>query len=134
MFIVVSVGCGFYSSIDAACRIYEKQLYKFYPILNDKYGKQQLREEYVASQPELFLALPACLGPAPLSLSLDDPSPPEHNPLPVLFYIQHCIICRPSDSTVLLDAGIKPRTVATLALADSRCNHSPDLVYKSQIG
>jgi hypothetical protein len=27
-------------------------------------------------------------------------------------YIQHCFICRPSDSTVSTDAGIEPRTVA----------------------
>ncbi len=31
--------------------------------------------------------------------------------------IQHCFICRPSDSTVSNDAGIESRTVATLALA-----------------
>jgi hypothetical protein len=30
-----------------------------------------------------------------------------------LYYIQHCFICRPSDSTVPTDAGIEPRTVAT---------------------
>ncbi len=29
------------------------------------------------------------------------------------YYIQHCFICRPSDSTVPADAGIEPRTVAT---------------------
>jgi hypothetical protein len=28
------------------------------------------------------------------------------------YYIQHCLICRPSDSTVPTDAGIEPRTVA----------------------
>jgi hypothetical protein len=33
------------------------------------------------------------------------------------YYIQHCFICRPSDSTVQTDAGIEPRTVATGALA-----------------
>ncbi len=32
-------------------------------------------------------------------------------------YIQHCFICRPSDSTVPTDAGIEPKTVATDALA-----------------
>jgi hypothetical protein len=32
------------------------------------------------------------------------------------YNIQHCFICRSSDSTVLTDAGIEPRTVA-LALA-----------------
>jgi hypothetical protein len=29
------------------------------------------------------------------------------------YYIQHCFVCRPSDSTVPTDAGIEPRTVAT---------------------
>jgi hypothetical protein len=38
--------------------------------------------------------------------------------------IQHCPICRPSDSTVWKDAGIEPRTVATTALAVRRSNHS----------
>jgi hypothetical protein len=33
------------------------------------------------------------------------------------YYIQHCFIYRPSDSTVPTDAGIEPRTVATGALA-----------------
>ncbi len=32
-----------------------------------------------------------------------------------MYIIQHCFICRPSDSTVSEDAGIKPKTVATLA-------------------
>jgi hypothetical protein len=32
------------------------------------------------------------------------------------YYIQHCFIYRPSDSTVSVDTGIKPRTVAALAL------------------
>jgi hypothetical protein len=36
------------------------------------------------------------------------------------YYIQHCFICRPSDSTVPTDAGIEPRTVATGALAVRR--------------
>jgi hypothetical protein len=39
------------------------------------------------------------------------------------YYIQHCFICRPSDSTVLTDAGIEHRTVATSALAVRRSNH-----------
>ena len=34
-----------------------------------------------------------------------------------MYDIQHCFICRPSDSIVSVDAGIEPRTVATLALA-----------------
>jgi hypothetical protein len=29
------------------------------------------------------------------------------------YYIQHCFICRPTDSTVPTDAGIEPGTVAT---------------------
>jgi hypothetical protein len=34
-----------------------------------------------------------------------------------IFYVhvQHCCICRPSDSTVSEAAGIEPRTVATLS-------------------
>jgi hypothetical protein len=39
--------------------------------------------------------------------------------LDFLFYmydIQHCLICRPSNSSVSEDAGIEPRTVATTAL------------------
>ncbi len=39
------------------------------------------------------------------------------------YYIQHCFIFRPSDSTVPTDAGIEPRTVATSALAVRRSNH-----------
>jgi hypothetical protein len=39
------------------------------------------------------------------------------------YYIQHCFICRPSDSMVPTDAGIEPRTVATGALAVRRSNH-----------
>jgi hypothetical protein len=27
------------------------------------------------------------------------------------YFIQHCFICRPSDSLVSVDAGIEPRTV-----------------------
>jgi hypothetical protein len=34
-----------------------------------------------------------------------------------MYDIQHCFICRPSESTVTEDAGIEPRTVATTALA-----------------
>ncbi len=42
-----------------------------------------------------------------------------------MYFIQHCFICRPSDSTVSEDAGIdQPRTVATLALTARRCNLS----------
>ncbi len=39
------------------------------------------------------------------------------------YYIQHCFICRPSESSVPTDAGIEPWTVATGALAVRRANH-----------
>jgi hypothetical protein len=39
------------------------------------------------------------------------------------YCIQHCFICRPSDSSVPTDAGIEPRAVATGALAVRLCNH-----------
>jgi len=42
----------------------------------------------------------------------------------VMYVIQHCFICRPSNSTVSEDAGIEPRGVATLALTASRSSHS----------
>ncbi len=41
-----------------------------------------------------------------------------------MYDIQHCFICRPSDSIVSKDAGIEPRKVATTALAVRRPNHS----------
>jgi hypothetical protein len=41
-----------------------------------------------------------------------------------LYRIQHFFICQPSDSNVSEDAGIKPRTVATSALAVRRSNHT----------
>jgi hypothetical protein len=41
-----------------------------------------------------------------------------------MYDIQHCFICRPSDSTVSEDAGIEPRTVATTALTVKCSNHS----------
>ncbi len=48
-----------------------------------------------------------------------------------MYCIQHCFICRPSDSTVSEDTGIKPRTVATSALAVRRSNHYRlDLIHK----
>ncbi len=34
------------------------------------------------------------------------------------YFILHCFICRPSDSPVLLDAGIEPRTVALTSRLD----------------
>ncbi len=40
-----------------------------------------------------------------------------------MYIIQDCVICRPSDSTVSEDAGIEPRTVATLALTARCSNH-----------
>jgi hypothetical protein len=41
-----------------------------------------------------------------------------------MYDIHKCFICRPSDSTVSEEAGIEPRTVATMALAVRRANHS----------
>ncbi len=40
------------------------------------------------------------------------------------YFIQHCFICRPSNSTVYENAGIEPRTFATSALSVRRSNHS----------
>ncbi len=40
-----------------------------------------------------------------------------------MYVIQNCFICRPSDFTVSVDAGIEPRTVATLALTARRSSH-----------
>jgi hypothetical protein len=34
-----------------------------------------------------------------------------------MYFIQHCFMCRPSDSTVSEYAGIEPRTVAALEIA-----------------
>jgi hypothetical protein len=36
------------------------------------------------------------------------------------YFIQPCFVCRPSNFTASEDAGIKPRTVATSALAVKR--------------
>jgi hypothetical protein len=41
-----------------------------------------------------------------------------------MYVIQHCFICRPSDSTVWEDAGIEPRTFATFALTARRSNYT----------
>jgi len=41
-----------------------------------------------------------------------------------MFFIQHCFICCPSDSTLSENAVIDPRTVVTSALAVRRSNHS----------
>jgi hypothetical protein len=50
-----------------------------------------------------------------------------------MYFIQHCFICRPTDSTVSEDAGIEPRTVATSALAVRRSSHAatshPHLIH-----
>ncbi len=50
-----------------------------------------------------------------------------------MYDIQHCFICRPSDSTVSEDARIEPMTVATTALAVRRSNHKarshPFVIY-----
>ncbi len=44
----------------------------------------------------------------------------------IMYDVQHCFICRPWDptATVLEDAGIEPRTVATTALTVRLSNHS----------
>ena len=44
-------------------------------------------------------------------------------------FIQHCFICRPSNFTVSEDAGIEPRTVATLALAVRSSRSNLDLIH-----
>ncbi len=48
----------------------------------------------------------------------------QNVPTYIRYFVQHCFICRPSDSTVSEDAGTEPRTVTTLALATRRSNHS----------
>jgi hypothetical protein len=45
-------------------------------------------------------------------------------PCKTLCFFQHCFNCRPSDSTVWMDDGIKPRPVVILALAVRHFNHS----------
>jgi len=42
-------------------------------------------------------------------------------------FIQHCFICRPSDSNVLQDAGIEHRTIEALALTIRRSNQTTRL-------
>jgi hypothetical protein len=42
-----------------------------------------------------------------------------------MYVIQHCFICRPSDSTVSEDARIEPRTVLNLTV---------DLLYPGDVG
>ncbi len=41
----------------------------------------------------------------------------------LMYCIQHCFICRPSESTVSEDAGIEPRTFANFVIG-SHSNHS----------
>jgi hypothetical protein len=41
-----------------------------------------------------------------------------------MYFIQQRFICRPLDSTVSEDAGIKPRTIASWTLTVRRSNHS----------
>jgi hypothetical protein len=41
-----------------------------------------------------------------------------------MYVIQHCFICRPSDSTVSEVAGIEPSTVVNLTLTARLCPHS----------
>jgi hypothetical protein len=56
----------------------------------------------------------------------------------LMYFIQHCFICRPSDSTVSEDAGNEPRTDASLALVVRLSNYSAgshthtrlDLIHK----
>jgi hypothetical protein len=67
-------------------------------------------------------SLPVCLVILTVRLSRNDvASKVEFFGFFLLMYvILHCFICRPSDSTVSEDAGIEPRTVATLALTARR--------------
>jgi hypothetical protein len=59
----------------------------------------------------------------------------------IQYFVQHCFICRTSDSTASEEAGIEPRMVATLALAARRSIttrldliHSRlDLIHRSAI-
>ncbi len=51
----------------------------------------------------------------------------------IRYGIHHCFICRPSDSTVLEDAGIEPRTDATSAWTIRRTKTTRlDLIHESQ--
>ncbi len=42
----------------------------------------------------------------------------------LLYFIRHCFLCRPSDSTVSEDAGTEHMTVATLSLTFTRSKQS----------
>jgi hypothetical protein len=46
------------------------------------------------------------------------------------YFIHYCFICRPSDSTVSEEAGIEPRTVATMPLAVRSSDHLARLNIK----
>ncbi len=49
------------------------------------------------------------------------------------YFIQHCFICRPSDSTLSENAGIEPRTVATSAFTVRRSSYSATSKFSSFI-
>jgi hypothetical protein len=48
-----------------------------------------------------------------------------------IYVIQHCFICRPSESTGSEDAGSEPRTVAKFALTARRSTTRIDLIHYS---
>ncbi len=50
-----------------------------------------------------------------------------------VYSIQHCFICRPSDSTVSEDTVIKPRTVASRHLLSDTLTTRLDLIHNSAI-
>jgi|688.fasta_scaffold1000116_1 hypothetical protein len=50
-----------------------------------------------------------------------------------MYCIQHCFIYRPSDSTLLEDAGIDPRTVATSALAAYLLSNKHELTRSTRL-
>ncbi len=94
-------------------------------ILNNTWASERNSEEYLGLGKRFwgaFFLLIWFAGPV-------QPKP-ENSKREIYFYflfmcvIQHCFICRPSDSTVSEDAGIEPRTVATLALTARRSNQS----------
>ncbi len=59
-----------------------------------------------------------------VALSCIDPLFLNRFYLILLYFVLHCFICRPSDSTVLEDAGIEHRTAAILSLTFRRSKHS----------
>jgi hypothetical protein len=50
-----------------------------------------------------------------------------------MYVIQHCVICRPSDSSVSVNAGIDPKTVATSALTARRSKPSVDKIWPKNL-